>query len=142
MATSEVRHANRADGYRPRAAGVANVVRVAAGRATTSIMEPCEPVPAASVRCGRAAQDDVEGRIQPGIALRGGDVVALGDGACDLAIVGALGEDEEALAGEGFPQDDAGRVDVGRAADDAVELLGRHVRELALELSFARRLKA
>ena len=47
---------------------------------------------------------------------------------------------EEALAGGQLPKDDAQREDVGPAVDVfAGDLLGRHVRELALERAVARR---
>ena len=47
---------------------------------------------------------------------------------------------EEALVGRELPEHDAEREDVGRAIDlGAAHLLGRHVRELALERARARR---
>ncbi len=49
---------------------------------------------------------------------------------------------EHADAGERFEQEDAGSVDVGRSRDGlGRELLRRHVEDLALHLSFARRLE-
>ena len=48
----------------------------------------------------------------------------------------------EAAGGEHFPEHDGGGVDVGRARRLPGDLLGRHVRDLALEAAFARRLQA
>ena len=58
--------------------------------------------------------------------------------------IASLSAEEEALARERLPQHDARRVHVRAAIDvlAAAHLLGRHVRDLALELTLARRLDA
>ena len=65
--------------------------------------------------------------------------VAAHDLAVDLPLVGPV---EEARPGEHLPEDDRGAEDVGAPIDlAALELLGRHVGQLAFELSLARHLR-
>ncbi len=72
----------------------------------------------------------------------GGDVAKARDGLEEHAVqgVGFAFTLEESLVGEHFPQDGADREDVGPPIDHpAARLLRRHVGELALELTRARR---
>ena len=78
--------------------------------------------------------------VRPGTSVLGGTTSITEDLRERLALGLAL---EETLAGERLPEHDGRGVDVDGAREVASrELLGRHVRELALDLALARRLDA